>query len=91
MAKTIPNSLPPGAEQLAVVDDVTGQIEKVSRTTMDRQTANNRVGPGSDKNKCENFVAASGTLHGRSTGPADSPAPVGGPILLPRTNVRYWG
>jgi hypothetical protein len=49
--KTIPNPLPPGAEQLAVVDDVTGQIENVSRATMDRQTANNRVGPGANKNK----------------------------------------
>jgi hypothetical protein len=49
--KTIPNPLPPGAEQLAVVDDVIGQIESVARATMDRQTANNRVGPGSNKNK----------------------------------------
>jgi hypothetical protein len=47
--KTIPNPLPPGTEQLAVVDDVTGQIESISRTTMDRQTANNRVGPGAKK------------------------------------------
>jgi hypothetical protein len=49
--KIIPNALPPGAEQLAVVDDVTDQVENISRTVMDRQTANNRVGPGSDKNK----------------------------------------
>jgi hypothetical protein len=42
--KTVPNAIPVGAEQLAVVDDVIGQIENVSRTTMDRQTANNRVG-----------------------------------------------
>jgi len=49
--KTIPNLLPPGAEQLAVVDDVTGHIESISRTAMDRQTANNRVGPRSNKNK----------------------------------------
>jgi len=49
--KTIPNPLPPGAEQLAVVDDVTDQIETNSRTAMDRQTANNRVGPGSGKNE----------------------------------------
>jgi hypothetical protein len=49
--KTIPNPLPPGAEQLAVVDDVIGQIENVSRTAMDRQTANNSVGPRSNKNK----------------------------------------
>jgi hypothetical protein len=47
--KKIPNPLPPGTEQLAVVDDVTGQIESISRTTMDRQTANNRVGPGAKK------------------------------------------
>ena len=31
--KTIPNPLPPGAEQLAVVEDVTGQIESISRTS----------------------------------------------------------
>jgi len=49
--KTLPNPLPPGAEQLAVVDDVTSQIENVSRTAMNRQTANNRVGPGTNKNK----------------------------------------
>ena len=49
--KTTMNPLPPGAEQLAVVDDVTGQIESVSRKIMDRQTANNRVGPGANKNK----------------------------------------
>jgi hypothetical protein len=49
--KTITNPLPPGVEQLAVVDGVTGQIESISRTAMDRQTANNRVGPGSNKNK----------------------------------------
>ena len=49
--KTVPNPLPPGAEQLAVVDDVIGQIENVSRTTMDRQTANNRVRPNANKNK----------------------------------------
>ena len=49
--KTIRNPLPLGVEQLAVVDDVTGQIESISRTTMDRQPANNRVGPGSNKNK----------------------------------------
>jgi hypothetical protein len=47
--KAIPNPLPPGVEQLAVVDDVIGQIESVSRKTMDRQTANNRVGPGAKK------------------------------------------
>jgi hypothetical protein len=47
--KTIPNPAPPGAEQLAVIDDVTGQIETIARTTMDRQTANNRVGPGARK------------------------------------------
>jgi len=49
--KTIPNPLPPGAEQLAVIDDVTDQIESNSRTAMDRQTANNRVGPRSNKSK----------------------------------------
>jgi hypothetical protein len=49
--KAIPNPLPPGAEQLATVDDVIGQIESISRTAMDRQTANNRVGPGANKNK----------------------------------------
>jgi hypothetical protein len=49
--KTIPNPLPPGAEQLAVVDNVFGQTESVSRTAMDRQTANNRVGPRSNKSK----------------------------------------
>jgi hypothetical protein len=50
-SKTIPNALPPGAEQLATVDDLIGQIESISRTAMDRQTANNRVSPGSNKNK----------------------------------------
>ena len=49
--KTIPNPLPPAAEQLAVVDGVTGKIESISRAAMDRQTANNRVGPGRNKNK----------------------------------------
>ena len=49
--KTIPNPLSPGAEQLAVVDDVTGQIEGISRNAMDRQTANNRVGPRENKSK----------------------------------------
>jgi hypothetical protein len=49
--KTIPNPLPPGVEQIAVVDDVTDQVESISRTLMDRQTANNRVGPGSGKGK----------------------------------------
>ena len=49
--KTIPNPLPPVTEQLAVVDDVTDQIESVARGAMDRQTANNRVGPGSDNSK----------------------------------------
>jgi len=49
--KTIPNALPPGAEQLAVIDDVTDQVENISRTVMDRQTANNRVGPGAGKSK----------------------------------------
>jgi len=49
--KMIPNSLPPGADQLAVIDDVTDQIDSNSRTAMDRQTANNRVGPRSNKSK----------------------------------------
>jgi hypothetical protein len=49
--KTIPNPLPSGAEQLAVLDDIIGQIESISRTAMDRQTANNRIGPRSNKNK----------------------------------------
>jgi hypothetical protein len=49
--KTVPNAIPVGAEQLAVVDDVIGQIENVSRTTMERQTANNRVGRRSNKSK----------------------------------------
>ena len=42
-------TLPPGAEQLAVIDDLTDQIESNSRTAMDRQTANNRVGPRAKK------------------------------------------
>jgi hypothetical protein len=37
--KTIPNPLPPGAEQLAVVDDVTGQIEGISRGKADMAVA----------------------------------------------------
>jgi hypothetical protein len=49
--KTTPTALPPGVEQIAVVDDVTDQIVSISRTAMDRQTANNRVGPGSGKGK----------------------------------------
>jgi hypothetical protein len=49
--KTIPNPLPPGKEQLAVVDDITAQIENVSRIAMDRQTASNRVGSRSNKSK----------------------------------------
>jgi hypothetical protein len=51
MAKEIPNPLPPGVEQLAVIDGLTDQVENISRTAMDRQTANNRVGPGSGKSK----------------------------------------
>jgi hypothetical protein len=62
--KTIPNALPPGAKQLAVVDDVIGQIETVARTAMDRQTANNRVGPGANKSKQNSLWRCS--LHGVS-------------------------
>jgi hypothetical protein len=42
---------PPAAEQLAVIDDITGKIENVARAAMDRQTANNRVEPRSNKSK----------------------------------------
>ena len=51
MAKEVPNPLPPGVEQLAVIDGVTDQVDNISRAVMDRQTANNRVGPGSGKSK----------------------------------------
>jgi hypothetical protein len=49
--KTIPNALPPGADQLDGVKRVTRAAEDYSYQVMDAQTANNRVGPGSDKNK----------------------------------------
>jgi hypothetical protein len=49
--KTIPNPLPPGVEQLAVVKEVKRAMEDYSYQVMDAQTANNRVGPGSDKSK----------------------------------------
>jgi hypothetical protein len=49
--KTIPNALPPGTNQLDGVKQVTHALEDYSYRVMDAQTANNRVGPGSDKNK----------------------------------------
>jgi len=49
--KTIPNPLPPGTDQLGTVKQVTRATEDYSYQVMDAQTANNRVGPGSDKNK----------------------------------------
>jgi hypothetical protein len=49
--KTIPNSLPPGADQLDGVKRVTRAVEDYSYQVMDAQTANNRVGPGSGKDK----------------------------------------
>jgi hypothetical protein len=49
--KTIPNPLPPGVDQLDGVKQVTRAMEDYSYRVMDAQTANNRVGPGSDKSK----------------------------------------
>jgi hypothetical protein len=49
--KTIPSALPPGADQLDGVKRVTRAVEDYSYQVMDAQTANNRVGPGSEKNK----------------------------------------
>jgi hypothetical protein len=49
--KTIPNALPPGAEQLDTVKRATRAVEDYSYRVMNTQTANNRVGPGSDRNK----------------------------------------
>jgi hypothetical protein len=49
--QTIRNALPPGTEQLDTVKEVTRAVEDYSYQVMDTQTANNRVGPGSDKNK----------------------------------------
>ena len=52
MAKTIPaNMHPPGTDQLEGVKQVTRAMEDYSYAVMDAQTANNRVGSGSDKNK----------------------------------------
>ena len=52
MAKTIPVNLhPPGTDQLEGVKQVTRAMEDYSYAVMDAQTANNRVGPGSGKNK----------------------------------------
>jgi hypothetical protein len=44
--KTTPAALPPGTDHR-----VTRAMEDYSYQVMDAQTANNRVGPGSDKNK----------------------------------------
>jgi hypothetical protein len=49
--KTTPSALPPGTDQLDSVKRVTRAMEDYSYQVMDAQTANNRVGPGSDKNK----------------------------------------
>jgi hypothetical protein len=49
--KTIPNPLPPGTEQLDAVKGLTRAAEDYSYQVMDAQTANNRVGPGSNKTK----------------------------------------
>jgi hypothetical protein len=49
--KTIPNALPPRTDQLDRVKGVTRAVEDYSYQVMDAQTAKNRVGPGSDKNK----------------------------------------
>jgi hypothetical protein len=49
--KTTPTELPPGTDQLDGVKRVTRAMEDYSYQVMDAQTANNRVGPGSDKNK----------------------------------------
>jgi hypothetical protein len=49
--KTIPNAVPPATDQLDTVKRVTRAMEDYSYAVMDAQTANNRVGPGSDKNK----------------------------------------
>jgi hypothetical protein len=49
--KTIPTALPPGIEQLNAVKGVTRAVEDYSYQVMDAQTANNRVGPGSNKSK----------------------------------------
>jgi hypothetical protein len=49
--KTIPNALPPGADQLDSVKQVNRATEDYSYLVMDAQTANNRVGPGSEKSK----------------------------------------
>jgi hypothetical protein len=51
MAKTTPNALPTGTDQLDGVKQVTRTMEDYSYQVMDAQTANNRVGPGSDKSK----------------------------------------
>jgi len=45
------NMNPPGTDQLDGVKRVTRAMEDYSYQVMDAQTANNRVGPGSDKNK----------------------------------------
>jgi hypothetical protein len=49
--KTTPTALPPGTDQLDSVKQVNRAAEDYSYQVMDAQTANNRVGPGSDKNK----------------------------------------
>ena len=50
-SKTIPSALPPGTDQLDSVKQVTRTTEDYSYAVMDAQTANNRVGPGSNKSK----------------------------------------
>jgi len=47
--KTIPNPRPPGTDQLGAVKQVTCAMEDYSYAVMDAQTANNRVGPSSNK------------------------------------------
>jgi hypothetical protein len=51
MAKTITSALPPGTDQLGTVKAVTQAMQDHIYAVEDAQTANNRVGPGSDKSK----------------------------------------
>ena len=49
MTKTIPNALPTGTDQLDTIKQGSRAMKDYSYRVMDAQTANNRVGPGSDK------------------------------------------
>jgi hypothetical protein len=67
--KTIPNPLPPGADQLETIKQGTRAVEDYSYQVMDAQTANNRVGPEYQKISSLRAVACTDSLK-QGVGPA---------------------